>query len=107
MEINFTSDASKYISELLKPDEILVLFYDTEGCGCAMNGVPVLNIEAGTMQNELVSIKTNEFRLFMFKKHTIFFDEQMRIHFENNRLKLSSNNQIFSSSLLLRRREDL
>ncbi|QOY36148.1 iron-sulfur cluster biosynthesis family protein [Anaerobacillus isosaccharinicus] len=105
MQITFSIDAQNYLNGLINKDEIFVLFYDTEDCGCAVNGIPLLNIELESSKGDLVKIDTNAFELYMFKKDMIFFDDDMRIHYENNQLRLSSDFQIYTPNLAVRRME--
>lgn len=108
MEIVFTKQAQDYLNDFLNEENILVLTYDIEDCGCAVNGVPLLRIEpAAEVKSDLVRITTNKFPLFMLQKQTLFFDDNMQVHYENNHLKLSSKNQIFTSNLALKRIENL
>jgi uncharacterized protein YqkB len=107
MRITFSIEAKKYLETLVRADNILVLFYDTEGCGCAVNGVPILKVETEQVKGDLVKINTNDFSVFMYEKHLIFFDDDMRIHFDNNSLRLSSTNQIFTAHLVIKLMEHL
>lgn len=107
MQITFSIEAQNYLNGLINKGEIFVLFYDTEDCGCAVNGIPLLNVELETAKEDLVQIHTNAFGLYMFQKDMIFFDDYMKIHFENNRLRLSSDSQIFTPNLVVKRRERL
>ncbi|MFN7251223.1 MAG: iron-sulfur cluster biosynthesis family protein [Anaerobacillus sp.] len=107
MRITFSIEAKNYIETLVRADQILVLFYDTDGCGCAVNGVPILKVETEEVKVNLIRINTNDFSVYMYEKHLIFFDDDMKLHLDNNSLRLSSNNQIFTAKLVIKPMEHL
>ncbi|OIJ16108.1 hypothetical protein BKP35_03760 [Anaerobacillus arseniciselenatis] len=106
MEILFTEAAHNYINEYLKCEGALLLFYDTDGCGCAVNGVPVLFITSQKDVEMLEQIKTNGIPIYMYKKHTVFFDDQLNIDYVNGRLKLFSKNQVFVHKMAFKKLEN-
>ena len=107
MEVLFTEAAYKYISGYLNIEgALLILFYDTEGCGCAVNGVPVLLVTSKNNIETHEQIKTNGIPLYMYKKHTVFFDDELKVDFLNGKLKLSSKNQVFAHKMTIKKLEN-
>ncbi|QTH45067.1 hypothetical protein J4772_12045 [Cohnella sp. LGH] len=81
---------------------ILKLVSDSEGCGCAMNGVAALWVirkpEKGDLQAE-----SNGVEVWYEKRHEVFFDERMRVSYAPSKraFKLASDGQIYSNQLRL------
>ncbi|MDP4162167.1 MAG: iron-sulfur cluster biosynthesis family protein [Bacillota bacterium] len=110
MEINITEAAvQKIIEKTEGRSGYLKLKYDTEGCGCAVNGVPVLSLETELQTNEIV-IKTNRVPIYIESTKTVFFDENMTIDFSAavNCFQLKSPAQILNGrmSLLITAKKD-
>ncbi|GAB6930125.1 hypothetical protein JCM10914A_41080 [Paenibacillus sp. JCM 10914] len=80
MNIHVTEQAEAILKEKLahKPG-IIRLIYDTEGCGCAVNGVPGLRIieEVATMDVPIHTDSTLSFAIH--QKHGIFFEEHLKL----------------------------
>lgn len=98
MEITITaSAAAKFNEKINGRDGYLKLKYDTEDCGCAVNGVIALWFvpELGT---DDITIETNDRKIYMEKSKSVFFDEKMTIDFSNvtNTFQLKSPQQILN-----------
>ncbi|OPH47181.1 hypothetical protein BC351_11800 [Paenibacillus ferrarius] len=103
MNITFTETAIDRITPLLAGDDaVLNLVFDTEDCGCSVNGVPTLWIVSKANEEKLVA-ETNRFTLTYKAKDEIFFEENMTIDFheKNKSYILKSNNQIYNASMSL------
>ncbi|WP_186438273.1 iron-sulfur cluster biosynthesis family protein [Cohnella terricola] len=76
------------------------LVSDSEGCGCAMNGVAAFwainEPELGDLQAE-----SNGVEVFYEKRHEVFFDELMRVSYDPDKraFKLASDGQIYCNQL--------
>lgn len=106
MKVNITENAQKFLSKFVNENEALILIYDTEGCGCAVNGIPQLFISSIQYVLKYEKIKTDSIPIYMYKKQMIFFDEELTIDcLNNNKLKLYSNNQIFSNHMSVKKLE--
>lgn len=103
MKLTFTKESFEKINMVQKQnnEEVLVLFYDTDGCGCAVNGVPVFLIKNRAEINpNLVKVEVNNsLDIFIYKKHIIFFGEEMTIVLKENNLVLKNKNEIFTHDL--------
>lgn len=73
------------------------LKYDTEDCGCAVNGVIALWF-VPELDTDDITIETNEQNVYIEKSKTVFFDEKMTIDFSNasNTFQLKSPQQILN-----------
>ena len=80
----------------------LKLVFDTEGCGCSVNGVPTLWLVSQANADDL--IRCDRYFQFIYKaKDEIFFEENMKIDFHegNKSYILKSNNQIYNAGMSL------
>ncbi|QDP40534.1 iron-sulfur cluster biosynthesis family protein [Radiobacillus deserti] len=46
MQITLTETALNEIQSHKQSDEVLVIVYDTDDCGCAVNGIPSIRLNA-------------------------------------------------------------
>ncbi|WP_164716301.1 iron-sulfur cluster biosynthesis family protein [Paenibacillus whitsoniae] len=103
MNITFTESAVARLTPSLKePGTFLRLVFDTEGCGCSVNGVPTLWLVSETAAGDL-SAATNFVPVYYKAKDEIFFEEHMKLDF-NEATKsyiLKSNNQIYNATMSL------
>ncbi|MBW5446537.1 iron-sulfur cluster biosynthesis family protein [Cohnella sp. CFH 77786] len=78
------------------------LVYDTEGCGCAVNGVPAL-WSADRPEPGDVAAESDPFALWHDPRHAVFFDEVLRVSFlpERQSFRLSSDSQTYTTRLVL------
>ncbi len=78
------------------------LVSDSEGCGCAMNGVAALWLIEEPEQGDLQA-ESNGVEVWYEKRHEVFFDERMRVSYDPSKraFKLASDGQIYSNRLRL------
>jgi uncharacterized protein YqkB len=103
VEINITETAVEKINERIKDrDGYLKLKYDTDGCGCAVNGVVALWF-VPKLDADDVALETNDRTVYVEKSKTVFFDEQMKIDFSKatNCFQLKSPQQILNGHMSL------
>jgi len=103
MEITITDQAVLKIEEKIKGKKgFLKLKYNTDGCGCAVNGVVELWFTPETEDNE-IAIETNKWNLYIEKAKAVFYDEKMKIDFSNeaNCFRLISPQQILNGRMSL------
>ncbi|SEA58768.1 Uncharacterized protein YqkB [Thalassobacillus cyri] len=96
MEFTMTSEAKTKLQSLNPENKrYLRLFYDTEGCGCGVNGVPTLRwTEVRTEWDQ--EVKNDEFDVIVHKQQAVFFARQLRLAVVNGALRLSSPNEILN-----------
>jgi uncharacterized protein YqkB len=81
MEVTLTEAAARKIEEKTAGKTgYLKLKYDTDGCGCAVNGVTALWFVSET-DSEDEEIITNSGSIFVEKPKKVFLDEKMKIDF--------------------------
>lgn len=103
MEIMITDPAVAKIKEKITDRKgYLKLKYDTEGCGCAVDGVAVLWF-VPELEDDDIAIKTNAQTIYVEKAKTVFFDEKMKLDFPqtSNWFRLSSSQQILNGQMNL------
>lgn len=103
MEIMITSAAADKIKEKIAGHTgYLKLKYDTEGCGCGVDGVAALWFDP-ELEADDIAIETNDQTIYVEKSKTIYFDEQMKVDFSNttNSFQLKSPGQIFNGFMSL------
>lgn len=110
MEIELTADAIERIKEKTEGHNgYLKLKYDTDGCGCAVNGVTVLWFVPELDETD-VAVKTNSSPIYIEKAKAVFFDDKMKIDFSKstNCFQLKSPQQILNGhmSFLIKEKTD-
>jgi uncharacterized protein YqkB len=110
VEINITAAAAEKINERLNNrDGYLKLKYDTDDCGCAVNGVVALWF-IPELETDDIAIETNDRTVYAEKSKMVFFDEQMKIDFSqaSNCFQLKSPQQILNGhmSLIIKEKTD-
>ncbi|WP_141431842.1 iron-sulfur cluster biosynthesis family protein [Bacillus sp. 03113] len=81
MQIEITEAAAAKLSEQINGQTgFLKLKYDTEGCGCVVNGVPALWFVSKLHDDDL-EIQTNAGSIYVERSKEVFFDEKMKIDF--------------------------
>ena len=98
MEITISAAAAEKLNEKINDREgYLKLKYDTEDCGCAVNGVIALWY-VPEVDTDDITIETNERNVYMEKSKAVFFDEKMTIDFSKgtNSFQLKSPQQILN-----------
>jgi uncharacterized protein YqkB len=105
MKIELTQRATDRIQQMTKQQKpILSLHYDNEGCGCAVNGVPLLKkrnadeVEVNGLQAAEV---TSTVHIYYQPLHAVYFESQLKIDYHESRhaFTLSSEQQIYSHDL--------
>ena len=103
MHITFTEAALHRIDQLRGETTCqLHLYYDTEGCGCAVNGVPAFHIVSNPEDLD-ITIESNVPELtFIIDGHrAVFFEEELILSTDpgDRSLRLSSNGQHYGMYL--------
>lgn len=103
MFIRFTNTAAERIREKIGDrSAFLKLAYDTEGCGCAVNGVAQLWIVEEPPPHD-ARASGDPFSVIYDPNHEVFFEDQMVVDYiERTRTyKLSSSSQIYNAFMPL------
>lgn len=103
MNITFTDTAKHRLAPFFEQNNTLLkLVFDTEGCGCSVNGVPTLWLVNAAMSEDSAA-ETDAFPMVYKTKDEIFFEDNMKIDFHeiNKSYILKSNNQIYNAGMSL------
>ena len=103
MQFTFTPPAVERLAGYLSGSgKSLKLLYDTEGCGCAVNGVPALKLIDAPETDDKQGAGS-PYPVWYDPKQEVFFEPQLRIDFsaDRNAFSLKSDNQIYTVNLRL------
>jgi uncharacterized protein YqkB len=103
VEIAITTVAVEKINERTEGRAgYLKLKYDTDDCGCGVNGVFALWLVPEVYVDD-IAIETNNQTIYLEKSKMVFFDEKMKIDFSktNNCFQLKSLQQILNGHMNL------
>ncbi|MET3696220.1 uncharacterized protein YqkB [Bacillus oleivorans] len=104
MFITVTETALAEIAKKLKMKEnVLRLHYDTEGCGCAVSGVPTLYLEQASHPKDLQADCNVDIKIYYNPQHQIFLGEKLTIDFSKkaNTFQLKTPDEILSPRMRL------
>jgi uncharacterized protein YqkB len=81
---------------------VLRLVYDTEGCGCAVDGVPMLWLTDAPAAGDM-AIAGQPLQVWTDPRQTIFFEDEVRLDYRDasRTFRLQSDSQIYNSMLQL------
>lgn len=101
VKITITERAIEHLRRV-QGNKHVKLIYDTDGCGCAVNGVPMLLL-VDQLDEHDVEIETNDMPIWMEKHQLIFFDDQMTLDVVDGAgcFQLKSPNQILNPRMSL------
>ncbi|MFD1171637.1 iron-sulfur cluster biosynthesis family protein [Oceanobacillus picturae] len=90
MELHITPAAEEELGKRnVNKNRYVVLWYDTEGCGCGVNGVPTIRFTNGDT-NDYFEIESDSFPVLIQEHQKVFFAESMKLDVINGMLRLSS-----------------
>jgi uncharacterized protein YqkB len=101
MRIQLTQEAEQRLKQHTdKEVGKLVLVFDSEGCGCAVSGIPQLWL-VNPLEAEDTLTACDSMPLYHKPRQSVFFDEAMKIDYnhEKKSYKLSSSGQIFNAQM--------
>ncbi|WP_035097684.1 iron-sulfur cluster biosynthesis family protein [Anoxybacteroides tepidamans] len=103
MNITFTEKAMQQLELILsQKNKQLKLKYDTDGCGCVVNGVPTLWLVDHADEDD-VAVATNYIPILLEKSRLVFYDDTMTIDVVDGAgcFQLKSPNQILNPRMSL------
>lgn len=102
MQIELSETAEKMLQEALlaAPGKQIQLAYDSEGCGCAVSGVPALWLTDQPV-GETEQIQTNGTPIHIQSVKKVFFDEQMKMDADekSNTFSLKSKSEMLNPKM--------
>lgn len=106
MKLNLTDEVQSDLNQILNDEnQYLRLVYDTDDCGCGVNGVPLLVISSGVLPQEGKVEQPNGIPTYIFEDQAVFFDEEMTVKKVNQHYMLTSPNRILNPRLQIVRGE--
>ncbi|WP_256757446.1 iron-sulfur cluster biosynthesis family protein [Cohnella sp. WQ 127256] len=99
MNIQWSEQAIQEVQAKFGEDtKDLKLVFDSEGCGCSVDGVATIWAISAPLSDDLHA-ESNHFEIWYEKRHEVFFDDHMRITYqpEHRAFKLASDGQIYSN----------
>lgn len=77
------------------------LVYDTDGCGCAVNGVPAIWYVDAPEVDDVAIGSDGPAGFWVDAKQAIFFEDALKLDYrpESGGLRLYSDNQIYNASI--------
>jgi uncharacterized protein YqkB len=110
IEITFTNEAIEQMHQQLPAGSAeLKLVFDSEGCGCSVNGVPTLWIVDQPGERDLRA-EGNPYELLYEPNHEIFFEDKMTVDYsqKSRNYVLKSSGQIYNANMqMIDKREKL
>ncbi|WP_339227904.1 iron-sulfur cluster biosynthesis family protein [Oceanobacillus sp. FSL K6-2867] len=90
MKLTITPEAEQELKDIKTNDSSLVLWYDTDGCGCGVNGLPTIKLvtERQDYYEELTGNTT--LATFIDSRQAVFFSNDMKLDIRNGVFRLSS-----------------
>ncbi|WP_077621656.1 iron-sulfur cluster biosynthesis family protein [Sediminibacillus massiliensis] len=89
MNLTMTEHAAEKLTQLMQhPQDLLLVFYDTEGC-CGVNGVPTLRF-VKNFTDELEEVICDRMSAAVISAQKVFFEKNMKLDFDGNIFRLSS-----------------
>ena len=106
VNITVTPEAAERIRKRMAGRNLsLKLKYETDGCGCVVSGVTVLELVDGTeLDPDKMLVETNEMPVIIEKTKLIFLDEELKIDYSESSqtFRLVSPGQILNGRMSLR-----
>lgn len=100
MELHMTEAAIDSLRSKLGDLGFVKLVYDSEGCGCADNGVPGLWLVDRPAPFDVPIITNAPFPVIIDNHQTMYFESVMRLDVQSSGyFRLSSNQQIYTTHL--------
>ena len=90
MKLTMTENAKaqvQYMQDEQRP--LLRLFYDTEGCGCGVNGLPTVRLEREQRETDQL-VDNEDFTVVIDNQQAVFFRKEMKLDFKKGLFRLSS-----------------
>ncbi|WP_054955771.1 iron-sulfur cluster biosynthesis family protein [Paenibacillus dakarensis] len=104
MIIQLTEDAERKLKEKIGSVQGSVrLIYDTEGCGCAVNGIPGLRIIDEPDQDDVPVEAGDSIPFVINRMQEIFFEDSLKldVHPGLSSFRLDSSSQTYGTNIQL------
>jgi uncharacterized protein YqkB len=101
MNITITNEAQEVLKAKIGDKKgHLRIKYETEGCGCVMSGIPVLEYVQQTGHDD-ITIDTGSIPVIVEKSKQVFYDKNLKIDFSSSvkMFQLKSPGQILNGRM--------
>ena len=101
MNIAISNTAQEVLKSKIGGKEgFLKIKYDTDGCGCGVTGIPVLEY-VSHKENDDIEIDTDTMPVLLEKSKQVFYDENLKIDFSlsSNTFQLKSPGEILNGRM--------
>lgn len=102
MQVDVTPEAAQQLKAEIGDGGLFQLIYDSEGCGCAVSGVPALWKIGNAPDDAVVAVRlSNSVEIIYEPRHEVFFEDRLKLDYvpERRAFKLSSDSQIYHHAL--------
>ncbi|MGR9049462.1 iron-sulfur cluster biosynthesis family protein [Halobacillus faecis] len=90
MKLRITDEAKQQLEQIQDPERpIIRLFYDTEGCGCGVNGLPTIRLEKEERSTDR-KVENDDYDVIIDDQQATFFKKDMKLDFMRGTFRLSS-----------------
>ncbi|MCT2537459.1 iron-sulfur cluster biosynthesis family protein [Aquibacillus koreensis] len=90
MKLTITNKALEKVREISDvKDKYIWLYYDTDDCGCGVNGLPTIRLTETTGE-AFESVENQEFHVIVHKQQAVFFAENITLDYVGNTFRLTS-----------------
>ncbi|MGP4063197.1 iron-sulfur cluster biosynthesis family protein [Halobacillus litoralis] len=90
MKLRITEEAKDQLEQIRDQERPLIrLFYDTEGCGCGVNGLPTIRLEKKEYETD-EKVDNGDYAVIIDQQQAIFFKKDMKLDFVKGSFRLSS-----------------
>ncbi|RLL48143.1 iron-sulfur cluster biosynthesis family protein [Oceanobacillus piezotolerans] len=96
MQLSITPIAEEKLKELRNNDSsYLLLWYDTDGCGCGVNGLPTIRF-TNEKQPFHVQVSNAVYPTIIAKQQAVFFAEDMKLDYKNGSFRLTTSEEMLN-----------
>lgn len=90
MKLQITGEAMHQLEKLKDPERPMIrLFYDTEGCGCGVNGLPTIRLDNERRDTDR-NVDNDAYEVIIDHQQATFFKPEMKLDFKKGSFRLSS-----------------
>lgn len=90
MKLRITEEAKQQLEKIQDSERPLIrLFYDTEGCGCGVNGLPTIRLEKEERDTDR-KVENEDYSVIIDNQQATFFKKDMKLDFIKGTFRLSS-----------------
>ncbi|UOQ85937.1 iron-sulfur cluster biosynthesis family protein [Gracilibacillus salinarum] len=101
MKLTITEQALEKLNTLASTPFILALTYDTEDCGCGVNGMPTVAIKDQPTEYDQ-PVECDQLEAVVHKQQAVFFSKEMKLDYNGATFRLSSPNEMLNPFIHVR-----